>query len=165
MSDPTPEVSEAPAPKRRLPRLIAVAVVVLVAGGAAAWWFLGRGAAHVDEATAQAAAPLAEPIYVALDPPFVVNFKVGSQVRFLQVAAQALTRDPAAAELVKRHAPMVRNGMLLLLAGQTYDSVATRDGKEALRRQALEEVRAVVKAQGGDGAAIEDLYFTSFVMQ
>ena len=92
-------------------------------------------------------------------------FEAGSQVRFLQVAAQAMTRDTAIAELVKRHDPMVRNALLLLLAGQTYQSLATREGKEALRRRALEEVRAVVKAQGGDPARLEALYFTSFVMQ
>lgn len=165
MADPTPEATEAPAKKRRLPLIIAIVVAVLAAGGGAAWWFLGRGAAHEGDEGAQAAAPLAEPIYVALDPPFVVNFEAGGQVRFLQVAAQAMTRDPAVAELVKRHDPMVRNAMLLLLAGQSYESVATREGKEALRHRALEEVRAVVKAQGGDGAKVEDLYFTSFVMQ
>jgi flagellar FliL protein len=76
-----------------------------------------------------------------------------------------MTREPAVAELVKRHDPMVRNALLLLLAGQSYESLATREGKEALRRRALEEVRTVVKAQGGDGAKLEDLYFTSFVMQ
>jgi flagellar FliL protein len=165
MADPTPDATAAPAKKRRLPLIIAIAVVVLGAGGGAAWWFLGRGGAHEGADGAAAAAPPAEPIYVALDPPFVVNFEAGGQVRFLQVAAQAMTREPAVAELVKRHDPMVRNALLLLLAGQSYESLATREGKEALRRRALEEVRAVVKAQGGDGAKLEDLYFTSFVMQ
>lgn len=165
MADPTPDATAAPAKKRRLPLLIAIAVVVLGVGGGAAWWFLGRGGAH-DGADGEAAgAPPAEPIYVALDPPFVVNFEAGGQVRFLQVAAQAMTRDPAVAALIKRNDPVVRNALLLLLAGQSYESVATREGKEALRRQALEEVRVVVKGQGGDGAKLEDLYFTSFVMQ
>ena len=162
MADPTPDATGAPARKRRLPLIIAIAVVVLGAGGGATWWFLGRGEAHD---AAAAAAPPAEPIYVALDPPFVVNFEAGAQVRFLQVAVQAMTREPAVAELVKRHDPMVRNALLLLLAGQSYESLATREGKEALRRRALEELRTVVKAQGGDGAKLEDLYFTSFVMQ
>jgi flagellar FliL protein len=164
MAEPTPEEPAAPAKKRRLPLLIAIVVVVIGAGGGTAWWFLGRGAAH-EGADGASKAPPAESVYVALDPPFVVNFEAGGQVRFLQVAAQAMTRDPAIAELLKRHDPMVRNSLLLLLAGQSYESIATRDGKESLRRRALEEVRAVVKAQGGDGAKVEDLYFTSFVMQ
>jgi flagellar FliL protein len=165
MADPTPDETAAPAPKRRLPLIIAVAVLVLGAGGGAAWWFLGRGAAQQGADGSAAAAPRAEPIYVALDPPFVVNFEAGGQVRFLQVAAQAMTRDAAVAELIRRHDPMVRNALLLLLAGQSYESIATREGKEALRHRALGEVRTVVKAQGGDGAKVEDLYFTSFVMQ
>lgn len=167
MVEPTPDATDAtdaPAKKRRLPVIIAIVVVMLGAGGGAAWWFLGRGGGH-DDAGAATPAPAAEAIYVALDPPFVVNFEAGVQVRFLQVAAQAMTRDAAVAELVRRHGPMVRNALLLLLAGQSYDSVATREGKEALRRRALEEVRSVVASQGGDGAKVEDLYFTSFVMQ
>jgi flagellar FliL protein len=163
MADPTPEEAAAPAKKRRLPLVVALAVLVIGAGGGAAWWFFGRGSAHED-AEAAAAKP-AEPIYVALEPPFVVNFEAGGQVRFLQVAAQAMTRDAETGALIQRHDPMVRNALLLLLAGQSYESVATREGKEALRRRALDEVRAVVKALGGDGAKVEDLYFTSFVMQ
>ena len=165
MADPNPDENAAtPARKKRLPLILALVGVVLVAG-VAGWWFLGRGGHAAGDDAATAAKPTAEPIYVALEPPFVVNFEAGSQVRFLQVAAQAMTRDTAIADLVKRHDPMVRNALLLLLAGQTYDSLATREGKEALRRRALEEVRAVVKAQGGDPARLEALYFTSFVMQ
>jgi flagellar basal body-associated protein FliL len=39
----------------------------------------------------------------------------------------------------------------------------SREGKEKLRQEALVEIRAVQKKQGGDD--IEDVLFTSFVVQ
>jgi flagellar FliL protein len=166
MADLNPDETAPPATKKRLPLIVAIVVIVLGAGGAAAWWFLGRSGEH--EAGVDGGAPAAstaEPIYVALDPPFVVNFHASGQVRFLQIAAQAMSRDAATIELLKRHDPVIRNALLLLFAGRSYESLATREGKEALRRSALEELRKVVAAHGGDGALLEELYFTSFVMQ
>lgn len=166
MADPNPDEAAAPTKKKRLPLIVAIAAIVLGAAGAAAWWFLGRGGEH--EAGVDSGAPAAstaEPLYVALDPPFVVNFDAGGQVRFLQIAAQAMSRDAATIDLLKRHDPMIRNALLLLFAGRSYESLATREGKEALRRSALEELRKVVAAHGGDAAMLEDVYFTSFVMQ
>ncbi|HSW34561.1 MAG TPA: flagellar basal body-associated FliL family protein [Steroidobacteraceae bacterium] len=166
MADLNPDETAAPPTKKRLPLIVAIVVIVLGACGAAAWWFLGRSGEH--EAGVDGGAPAAsaaEPIYVALDPPFVVNFHASGQVRFLQIAVQAMSRDAATIELLKRHDPVIRNALLLLFAGRSYESLATREGKEALRRSALEELRKVVAAHGGDGATLEDLYFTSFVMQ
>jgi flagellar FliL protein len=166
MADPNPQEAAAPAKKRRLPLIAAIAVLVLGGGGAAAWWFLGRGAGHEAGADGAApATPAAEPIYAAIDPPFVVNFQASGHVRFLQIAVQAMSRDPATIELLKRHDPVIRNALLLLFAGRSYESLATREGKEALRRSALEELRKIVTEHGGDGATLEDVYFTSFVMQ
>jgi flagellar protein FliL len=108
---------------------------------------------------------LAEPIYVALDPAFVVNFESNDLVRFLQVSVQVMTRDPAVVELVTRHDPVIRNGLLLLLSGQNYQTLSSTEGKERLRQSALEAVRKVVAAQGGKSDDIQDLYFTTFVMQ
>src|SRR5262245_44659096 len=70
----------ASAPKKRPMLLIIIAAVVLLAGGGgAAWYFLGS---HGDAAKGKNAkskpheeAPKGPPIYVALDPPFVVNFE------------------------------------------------------------------------------------------
>jgi len=155
---------QAPVPaKRRKLLLLVVAALVLAGGGGAAYYFLAGG--KPADADAHAPAPAAEPIYVALEPPFVVNFESGAAVRFLQVAVQAMTRDAQTADLLKRHDPAIRNALLMLLAGQRYEALASRDGKDALRDQALAEVRRVVKEQGGDGAKVEALYFTSFVMQ
>jgi flagellar FliL protein len=161
--------AEAPvaAKKSKLPMIVAAAVVVLLAAGGGAYFFLGKkDPAEQDAKAAKVeAAPKGPPIYVEFDPPFVVNFEARGMVRFLQISAQVMTRDPATAELVKIHDPVVRNDLLLLFASQTYELLSTREGKEELRRQALQSVAQAITAEGGNGKNIEQLYFTSFVMQ
>jgi flagellar FliL protein len=141
------------------------AFLVLAGGGAGAFILMGHGNAHGKKAEVKAKEPLAPPLYVALDPPFVVNFEGEQIVRFLQITVQVMTRDPATAELIKANDPVVRNDLLLLFANQKYDVVAARAGKEKLRSDALGAIRHVVEGGGGKPDHIEQVYFTSFVMQ
>jgi flagellar FliL protein len=106
-----------------------------------------------------------EPIFVPLDPPFVVNFASNDTVRFLQVTVQAMTEAPLTAEMLKKHDPIIRNSLLMLFSGQSYETLSTTAGKEHLRLAALEAVRKVVVEAGGKKDDVKDLYFTSFVMQ
>jgi flagellar FliL protein len=86
-------------------------------------------------------------------------------MRFLQVSVEVLTRDPATAEMIKQHDPMLRNDLLMLLGNQTFEKISTREGKEELRKEALAIVAKVIESEGGDAKTVEQLYFTSFVMQ
>jgi flagellar FliL protein len=143
------------------------AFLVLAGGGAAAWFLMGQGSnAHgKKQEAAKAKEPLAPPLYVAMDPPFVVNFEGEQLVRFLQITVQVMTRDPATVEVLKANDPVLRNDLLLLFANQKYDVVATRAGKEKLRSDALAAIRHVVESGGGKADRVEQVYFTSFVMQ
>jgi len=111
------------------------------------------------------AAPKGPALYVSLEPPFVVNFTAGQPARFLQITAQIMTRDPATSQLLKDNDPLVRNDLLMLFATQTYEAISAAEGKENLRKQALEAVRNVVKTEGGTPDHVEAVYFTSIVMQ
>ena len=157
----------APQPKSKKGLIIAIVAVLVLGGGGAGAYFAFAGKS--DEKGGKEAKTKVEeklpPRYVALDPPFVVNFEAESAVRFLQVTVGIMTRDPAVELMVKENDPRVRNDLLLILGGQTYASVSTTEGKEALRTRCLEAVRAIVREMGGDAPKIEALYFTSFVMQ
>ncbi len=59
----------------------------------------------------------------------------------------------------------MRNDLLLLFGNQKYAQLATREGKEALRSQALDDLRKVIGQAGGHPEQVEAVYFTSFVMQ
>jgi flagellar protein FliL len=104
-------------------------------------------------------------IYVGMEPPFVANFGPTQASRFLQVTVQLLTRDQATSQVLRDNDPMLRNDLLALFGNQNSETLTTPEGKEALRKQALDTVRAVVKAEGGDPDLVENIFFTTFVMQ
>ncbi|MBS0580731.1 MAG: flagellar basal body-associated FliL family protein [Proteobacteria bacterium] len=162
MADASTATAPAAPPKRKGRRLLLLALAcLLLAGGGGAWWWSTSKAAPKPAA---AAAPQ-PPQYLALDPPFVVNFEAEQMVRFLQVSVQLMSRDAHTIELLKSNDPMVRDQLLMLLGNQNYEVLSTREGKEALRKQALESVRGVISSAGGHPEQVEAVYFTSFVMQ
>ena len=150
-----------------------IIAVVLVVAGAGAGAFLGPffhsdptvGSKNKKETPKKVEIPKGPPLYLGLDPPFVVNFEAEQQVRFLQITVQLMSRDPVTIEMLKANDPVVRNDLLLLYAGQKYTVISTREGKEALRQQTLAAVRKIVGGAGGKPEKVEAVYFTSFVMQ
>ena len=145
---------------------IVIAAVVLIGGGVGAWFFL-KPAKAKDGAPAAAAkpAPHVAPLYYKFDPPFVVNFGAEGAARYLQITLEAMSRDAAAVEILKTTEPAVRNDLVLLYSGQDNATLMSADGKEKLRAQTLETIRKVLDGEGGNGKLIENVYFTSFVIQ
>lgn len=164
--------------KKKLPLklIIIVAVVLLAGGGAGAYFMMGdkgeetvaaneAGEASEDEAAEDdESEAVGEAHYFSLDPPFIVNFTGKSRARFLQVSIEGLTRDATVKEQITKHFPQVRNNLVLLLSGKTYEELNTQEGKAALRKQVLKEIQKVLEAETGK-EGVEDVYFTSFVMQ
>lgn len=155
------------AAKPRSP-IVITAVVALLAAGAAGGgvWYFNKG--HSAESAAaepkKAAAP-APAQYFPLDPAFVVNLSGPIDgPRYLQVEVQLMTRDPAALEAIKIHAPAIRANLLMLFSQVEASQIADVAGKQKLQADALASVRKVLKTEtGSDGA--DDLLFTSFVTQ
>jgi len=186
MSDPTPAAdAAAPAKSRKKLLLVIIAAVVLLGGGGAgAWFFLHKPADESAEDGGKSAknekgkkdkkdkkdkkkdgeAKLPAQ-FVGLDPPFVVNFEPGASARFLQITAQLMTRDPHMKEFLEANNPIIRNDLLLLFGNKHVEEVATQEGKEKLRADALKAVRKIVEEEGGEPDEVEAVYFTSFVMQ
>jgi flagellar protein FliL len=152
-----------PGKSRKLLIIGIAAFVVLAGGGAAAFMMMGHSDPHQKHEVKKE--PAKPPLYVALDPPFVVNFEGEQLVRFLQVTVQVLTREPETQEILKVNDPVIRNDLLMLFANQKYEVVAQREGKEKLRMEALKSIKHVVETNGGKPDSIENVYFTSFVMQ
>jgi flagellar protein FliL len=168
--------------KKKLPLklIIIIAVVLLVGGGAGAFFMMGGEksddavVAETDEkasgenseegAEGEEGEGLAEAHYFSLDPPFIVNFTGKSRARFLQVSIEGMTRDAKVKEDITKHFPQVRNNLVLLLSGKTFDELNNQEGKAALRKQVLKEIQKVLEAETGK-EGVEDVYFTSFVMQ
>jgi len=108
---------------------------------------------------------LAPSLYQPLDPPMVINFEQpDGSTRFLQLSLQAMTRDQAIIDALKTHLPAIRNNFLFLIANRNYDSLTSVAGKEQLRAELLAEIQSIMKKNLGE-EGVEDIYFTSFVMQ
>ncbi len=113
----------------------------------------------------EAAHEEAPPIYIALEPAFVVNFTSESGgSRFMQATIQVMTRDPEIEKAVTTHMPVIRNSIVLLLSSLSVDDVAGIEGKEKLRTEVLEKIREILKERTGK-PGVEEVYFTSFVIQ
>ena len=125
---------------------------------------------EADEAVAQGEEEEAEPehvepaLYVPLDPPFVVSFDAEDGARYLQLTLQAMARSEETISEIKRHAPAIRNSFLFLLSGYKLEELATLEGKEKLRGAMLVAANEVMAKNGSD-PGIEELYFTSLVIQ
>ncbi|MDD3608889.1 MAG: flagellar basal body-associated FliL family protein [Halothiobacillaceae bacterium] len=153
--------------------LLVVVVVLLLAvvGGGAAWFLMGNkdkpaeeGDGHAPEATEQPVKPKGPAVYIPLGMPLTVNFADTSDANVMQVEVQLVTFDPLLADAVKAHAPEITNNLIMLFSEQKAAELRTREGKDKLRKAALEEVRGVLKNRA-DKEGVEDLLFTRFVMQ
>jgi flagellar protein FliL len=167
MSDVKAAPAASPPKSKKKLLIIIIAAVVLLGGGAGGYFmFAGGGAKKDSKAAAKEHKEVRLPAqFVALEPPFVVNFEPGAAARFLQIAVQLMSRDPLMIEFLKTHDPVIRNDLLLLFGNKHVEDVSSHEGKEALRTAALEAIRKIIKDEGEKPEALEAVYFTSFVMQ
>ena len=146
--------------------IIALVAVLVLGGGGAAMMLMGGGDDNVAEGEVDAAADeQEEPIYVPLNPAFVVNFQdKNNPTKFLKAELNVMTFDEDVEDAISKHMPAIRNNLILLFSRQLYEDLIPHEGKEALRAEALAQVQTVIEKQMGH-PGVEDLFFTSFVMQ
>ena len=144
-----------------------VVSLVMSSGVGGAVYFLlqdGKSAGATEEPSAAAGNRSAgPPVYHELEDPFVVNLSE-QRGRFLQVSVELMTRNEEVVAAVDRHMPIIRNNLLILFSTQTLEDISTREGKEALRVAALEEVKAILEKRG-EPNDVEEVFFTSLVVQ
>lgn len=150
--------------------ILVVVAVVLVAGSVlGTLYFTGTLAKPAPTPEAQAAAAQAEPAkkaptYISLDPAFTVSFHGSTTAQFLQVDIQATTRESDVEGVLDAHQPVVRNGLVMLLSSQKPEELVSREGKERLRGEVLEELRKILTTLTGK-PGIDEVFFTSFLIQ
>jgi flagellar FliL protein len=55
--------------------------------------------------------------------------------------------------------------VVLLLSSQDYESLIKPEGKDSLRKSLLKEINKILEEETGNEDAVENIYFTNFVMQ
>lgn len=151
--------------------LVVLIVLVLAVAGAGAAWYLMSGdddtaaAEGAEGETAEVVEAQPKPAhYFKLEPEFVVNFEDPDKARYLQLEIQLMARDPVIFEQVKTHMPVIRSELLILFSEQTFEKLSTREGKERLREETLKTINEILQP-GKDDVGIEQVYFTSLIMQ
>ena len=145
------------------PILVALSLYILIA------LLPGTQSLMAAEAPAEGEDPasgMAGLIYYTLGPSFVTNYDGAGRLKYLK-ADISVRIDPGTAPVLDTHLPYIRNKIVVLLAAQLEENLTSTQGKEALRNQALAEVKAAIDflEGGGSGERIRNLYFTSFVVQ
>lgn len=184
MANEAPAAAPAPGGRKKIIIIAAVVVVLLLGGGAGAFFMLKGGHKGGDKEAAEAQAEgkegeksekggegghgegkAGEATYTSLDPAFVVNFQdKNNRTKYLKADMSVVSSAAKSEEIVRKHMPAIRNAVIMLLSRQVFEDLQSADGKEKLRAAALKEVQAVLTKQTGK-PVVEDLFFSSFVMQ
>ncbi|WP_031431541.1 flagellar basal body-associated FliL family protein [Methylomicrobium agile] len=152
--------------KKSTMKLLAIILgAVLLAGGVGGGVFYYLHHSANAEKTAHDDEEEAEKLYYEMAKPLTVNFPRGSSIQMIQISLAFLVAGKEdALEAVKKHEPMIRNNLLMLISAQKPESLNMREEKEKLRAAMLNEVNSILKKMAGK-SQVKELFFTAFVMQ
>lgn len=159
-------------------KIIIIGVAVVGLGGAGGAYFLGylpgsSASAASTESEAEAEVEYDEegnpiipgrPIYMPINPPFVVNFTHLGTLRYLQVSLSVMYNDQRIIDRVSSELPAIRNDLILLLSDQTFEKLSSTAGKKELRSEMIAAINQQVLTQE-DRDIHGEVYITNFVMQ
>lgn len=100
--------------------------------------------------------------YFALKPSIVSNLSGGP--KYIRCDIQLMTEQAAEIPKIELHSPALRHAILMLIAGQDGKQLQTREGKEGLRKEALQAMQAQLEDLTGQ-AIVNDLYFTAYYVK
>lgn len=156
-----------PAAKGKLKLILLMVLALLLAIGlsvGATWFFLHKADSKPAAAPEVAVNAKAAAVYEALTPAFVANYNQNGRPRYMQVSITLQGRDRAALDALKVHMPLIRNNLVMLFSGQSFEGLATPVGQEMLRQKATASVQEVAQKELGK-VVIDQLLFTNFVLQ
>jgi flagellar FliL protein len=158
-------MADSPNRSSKLGWLIALMAVLLVALVAINMYLLlsDDGDDDSEQPVEQVEAPRPV-IYIKIDP-FTVNLQGDlCGQRLLYVGLSLQVADSETESYLREHMPQLRSRLLMLLSGQSSQSVATQDGKEQLKAKIL----ALFQESVGDKQPelqVDDVLFTEFIVQ
>jgi flagellar FliL protein len=75
-----------------------------------------------------------------------------------------LAREQSGLDGLRTHMPLVRNRIVLLLSGETFEGLQTDEGRIQLQQKLLAAIQEILQKETGK-PGIEQVFFTNFVMQ
>ena len=101
--------------------------------------------------------------YVPLKPAFVTNY-MANKLRYFKADVTVKVRGGATAEAIDRHQPYIRHNLVMLFSAQDQNSLNSKEGKQKLQEDALNEVVSVLSEEN-EPADVEGILFTSFIVE
>jgi flagellar FliL protein len=100
--------------------------------------------------------------YYALKPSIVSNLSGGP--KYIRCDIQLMTEQAAEIPKLELHSAPLRHAILMLIAGQDGKQLQSREGKESLRKEALQAMQTELEALTGN-PIVNDLYFTAYYVK
>ncbi|WP_353406210.1 flagellar basal body-associated FliL family protein [Pseudoteredinibacter isoporae] len=142
----------------------AIAVLAKKSAPLALMLLLLLGSSSAVAQDAEAIGP-AGPFYVPLQPAFVLNYGGQGRLKYLRAEISVRVDSIHVANSIRHHLPYIRNNLVMLFSRQTEEAINSLDGREAMRKKALAEVRRILLNEDKTKKGVEDLFFTNFVVQ
>lgn len=107
----------------------------------------------------ESAGPVIE--YVPMAPKLTVN--LAEPKKYLMIDIQLLVEGAEHVEKIKKHMPLLRHEMIMLLSGMHIADLQTMEQREALRMKTKQLITdLLVKIQNSDG--FRDVFFSEFLV-
>ena len=189
---------EQPPPKKKskLLLIIIIAVVaVAIIGGGVGYFLMSKKAAQSADAEDGEEPPAKEerakkdhasadapPVFVKLEPPFVIKLQAEAQDAYLQAQPELRVLDAHIGEKVKQYNPEIRHKVLLILAGKKASDFASPQGVQQLANEIRITINEIIEPapqrkkgkvaaneppsdRAGPDDPVQAVLFTSFIVQ
>jgi len=101
--------------------------------------------------------------YYPIEAPFTSNLKNSDGFAQLSLAVSTYY-DERVMENIREHETAIRSAVLMTMAEQSAEQLATQSGKETLQGLLTTAINVVLKEKSGFGG-VDNVYFTNFVVQ
>ena len=102
--------------------------------------------------------------YFSLEPEIVTNY-LGSSARklgFVRVSIELMLEDAEFLEAAEHHSPLIRAATIEVFGGQPEEKVRSLTGREDIRRNCLEKIKALMIRETGS-EMVKDVIFTKYL--
>lgn len=86
--------------------------------------------------------------YLPMKPPVVVNYGTSTgKVKYIKAEISLRVESAHSAAEVSHHMPLIRDTLIMLMSGVSDEQLASGEGKEEIREEALAKVNEAIEAQ------------------
>ena len=157
--------AEQPASRRGKVLIAASGITLVMLTASAAFLLLPSDDAPDKDSSSKSVETMevpAEPLYLDMKK-LLVNIDHNGRMHYVQAELQLMSYHQEVIEQAQRDRPAIRDRLIVLFNRQDFGTLATPEGKEALRNQALQSVNETLGLT--PPAIVQQVYFDSFVLQ